>query len=116
MGTYHAKDMRASKLPGVFYELLEPAPRSLRLLDWGQLRRAGLALRELGTDQVQDRGYSFPDLTTVDLPGVPVLDQLIQVLLGVDLENCKRNRTLFSAYQKLKGRQAADNEAAPITR
>ena len=38
MGAHHAKDMRASKLPGVLHELLEPVPRPLRLLDWGLIR------------------------------------------------------------------------------
>jgi len=77
VGAHHAEDMCAGELPGVLNELLEPILRPLRLLDWRQPRRAGLAFRKLGADQVQDRGYSFPKPNAVSLPGVPILDQLV---------------------------------------
>jgi hypothetical protein len=59
----------------------------LRLLDRGQLRCAGLVFRELGADQVKNRGHSFPELDAVGLLGVPVLDQLVEVLLGIYFEH-----------------------------
>ena len=77
MGAHHAKDMCAGELPGVLDELLELVPRPLRLLNWRQSRRAGLVFRKLGADQVQNRGYSFPKLNAVGLPGVPILDQIV---------------------------------------
>jgi len=86
--------MCAGKFPGVLDELLEPVPRSLRLLDWRQFRRARLVFRELGADQVKNRGHSFLKLDAIGLPGVPVLDQLIEVLLGVYLEHYKPSRKL----------------------
>ena len=87
MSTYHAENVRSGKLPGVLDELLKPAPRSLRLLDRGQFRRAGLVLEELGTDQIQYWGNSFPDLDAVRLPGVSFLDQLVEMLLSVDFKH-----------------------------
>ena len=87
MGTYHAEDMRSGKLLGVLDELLKPAPRALCLFHRGQFRRTGLVLRELGTDQVKYWGNSLRDLDTVRLPGVPFLDQLVQVLLSVDFQH-----------------------------
>ena len=90
VGTYHAKDVRSGKLPGVLDELLKPAPRLLCLLDRGQPRCAGLVFGELGADQVNNRGRSFQDLDTVGLPGVPVLDQLVEVLLSVDFKHYDR--------------------------
>jgi len=83
VGTYHAEDVRSSELSGILDELLQPTPRLLRLLDRGQPRCAGLVFGELEADQVEHRGYSFLDLDTIGLPGVLVLDQLIEVLLGV---------------------------------
>ena len=74
MSTYHAKDVRSGKLPGILDELLKLAPRLLCLLDRGQFRRAGLVLEELGNNQVKYWGNSFPDLDAVHLPGVPFLD------------------------------------------
>jgi len=59
----------------------------LRLLDRSQLRCAGLVFRELGADQIKNWGHSFPKLDAVGLPGVPVLDQLVEVLLGVYFEH-----------------------------
>jgi len=55
---------------------------------------AGLVLRELGADQIKNRGHSFPNLDAVGLPGVPVLDQLVEVLLSIHLEHCKPSRRL----------------------
>jgi len=79
--------MRTGEFPGVLDELLEPVPRSLRLLDWRQFQRARLVFRELGADQVKNRGHSFPKLDAIGLPGVLILDQLVEVLLGVHLEH-----------------------------
>ena len=90
MGTYHAKDVRSGKLPGFLDELLKPAPRALCLLHRGQFRRTRLVLGELGTDQVKYWGNSFLDLNTVRLPGVPFLDQLVQVLLSADFQHYVR--------------------------
>jgi hypothetical protein len=87
MGAYHAEDVRSGKLSGVLDERLQPTPRFLRLLDRGQPRCAGLVSGELGANQVEHRGYSFPDLDTIGLPGVPVLDQLVEVLLGVNFKH-----------------------------
>ena len=87
MGTYHAEDVRSSELSGVLDELLQPTPRLLRLLDRGQPQCAGLVFGELGADQVEHRGYSFLDLDTIGLSGVPVLDQLVEVLLGVNFKH-----------------------------
>ena len=50
MSMYHVEDVRSGKLPGVLDELLKLAPRTLCHLDWGQFRRVGLVLGELGTD------------------------------------------------------------------
>ena len=90
MGTHHAEDVRPGKLPGVLDELLKPTPRLLRLLDRGQPRCVGLVFGELGADQVEHRGHSFPDLDTVGLPGVPILDQLVEVLLSIDFKHYDR--------------------------
>jgi len=90
VGTYHAEDVRLGKLPGVLDKLLKPAPHLLRLLDRGQPRCAGLVFGELGADQVENRGHSFLDLDTVGLPGVPVLDQLVEVLLSIDFKHYNR--------------------------
>ena len=49
-----------------------------------------MVLGELGTDQVKYRGYSFPDLDAVGLPGVPFLDQLVEVLFSVDFKHYDR--------------------------
>jgi len=87
VGTYHHEDMRSDKLPGVLYELLKPTPRLLCLFDRGQPRCVGLLFGELGADQVEYQGYSFPYFDTVGLPGVPILDQLIEVLLSVDFKH-----------------------------
>ena len=87
VGAYHAEDVCTGKLPSILDKLLKPAPRLLRLLDRGQLRCAGLVLREFGTDQVKYWDNSFPDLDAVCLPGVPFLDQLVQVLLSVDFQH-----------------------------
>jgi len=43
----------------------------------------------------------------MNLPGVPILDQLVQVLLGVHLEHCKSNKMLVSTYRQ--ERQVANN-------
>jgi len=53
-----------------------------------------LVFRKLGADQVKNRGHSFPKLNAIGLLGIPVLDQLIQVLLGIHLEHCKPSRRL----------------------
>jgi len=57
------------------------------LLDRGQPRCAGLVFWELGADQVEYRGHSFPNLDTVGLPRVPILDQLVEVLLSVNFKH-----------------------------
>jgi len=87
VGTYHAEDVCFGELSGVHDELLQPTPRLLRLLDRSQPRCAGLVFGELGADQVEHWGYSFPDLDTVGLLGVPFLDQLVEVLLGVNFKH-----------------------------
>jgi len=87
---YHVEDVRSGKLFGVLDELLQPTPRLLRFLDRGQPRCTGLVFGEFGADQVENRGHSFPDPDTIDLLGVPVLDQLVEVLLGVDLKHYDR--------------------------
>jgi len=87
VGTHRAEDVRTGELPGVLDKLLEPVPCPLRLLDRSQLRCAGLVFRELGADQIKHQGHSFPKLDAVGLPGVPVFDQLVEVLLGVYFEN-----------------------------
>jgi len=79
--------MGSGKLPSVLHELLEPAPCLLRLFDWGQPRCAGLVLGELWADQVQHRSDSLLDFYAIFLPGVPVFDQVLDVLLGVGLEH-----------------------------
>ena len=84
---YHAEDVRSGKLSGILDELLKPAPRLLHLLDRGQFRCAGLVHREIGVDQVKYWGNSFPELDAVHLPGVPFLDQLIEVLLSVSFKH-----------------------------
>ena len=78
--------MRPSKLPDILDKLLKPAPRLLRLLDWGQPRCVGLVLEKLGADQIQHQSNSFPELYAIRLPGVPVFEQVLDVLLGVGLE------------------------------
>jgi len=83
-----------SKIGPGLERMLEPVPRPLRLLDWRQLRRAELVFRELGADQIKNRGHSVPKLDAVGLPGVPVLDQLVEVLLGIHLEHYKPSRRL----------------------
>ena len=87
MSAYHAEDVRSEKLPDILDELLKPAPRLLCLLHCGQLRCAGLILGELGADQVEYWGNSFPELDVVCFPGVPFLDQLIEVLLSVGFKH-----------------------------
>ena len=87
MGTHHAEDVRLGKFPGVLDKLLKPAPCSLRLLDRGQPRCAGLVFGKLGANQVKNRDHTFPDLDTVGLPGVLVLDQLVEVFLGIDFKH-----------------------------
>jgi len=87
VSTYHAEDVRSDEFSGVLDELLQPTPRLLRLLDRGQPRCAGLVFGELGANQVEHWGYSSPDLDTIGLLGVPVLDQLVEVLLGVDFKH-----------------------------
>jgi hypothetical protein len=79
--------VRTGEFPDILDKLLKPVPRSLRLLDRGQFRCAGLVFRELGADQVKNRGHSFPELDAVGLLGVPVLDQLVEVLLGIYFEH-----------------------------
>ena len=91
MSAYHAEDVRSGKLPDILDELLKPAPRLLRLLDWGQLRCVGLVLGELGADQVKYRGNSFPELDAVRLPGVPFLDQLNEMCLSVGFKHCGKD-------------------------
>jgi len=103
VGAYHAEDVRTGEFPGVLNKLLKPVPRSMRLLDRGQLRRAGLVFRELGADQVKNRGHSFPELDAVGLPGVSVLDQLVEVLLGIYFEHYEPRRTLVYTQKKNKG-------------
>ena len=93
VGAHHAKDMRTDKLPGVLDKLLKPVPRSLRLFDRGQLWCAGLVFRELRADQVENQGHSFPDFDAVGLPGVSVLDQLVEVLLGINFKHYEPSRT-----------------------
>jgi len=87
VSAYHAEDVRSIKLLGILDEPLKPAPRLLRLLDQGQFRCTGLILGELGTDQVKYWGNTFLQLDAVRLPGVPFLDQLIEVLLSVDFKH-----------------------------
>jgi len=94
VGAHHAEDVRTGEFPGVLDELLEPVPRPLRLLDWRQLRRTRLVFRELGANQVKNRGHSFTKLNVIGLPGVPVLDQLVQVFLSIHPEYCKPSRGL----------------------
>jgi len=89
---HHAEDVRTGKFLGVLDKLLKLAPRSLRLLDRGQPRCAGLVFRELGADQVKNRGHSFLDLDVVGLLGVPVLDQLVEVLLSIDFKHYEPSR------------------------
>jgi len=86
--------VRTGELPGVLDKLLEPVPRPLRLFDWSQLLCAGLVFRELGADQIKNRGHFFLNLDAVGLPGVPVLDQLVEVLFGIHLEHYKPSRRL----------------------
>jgi len=47
----------------------------------------GLVLRELGPDQIQHRHDSFPDLYAIRLLGVPVFDQVLDMLFSIGLEN-----------------------------
>jgi hypothetical protein len=92
--------VRTSEFPGVLDELLEPVPHPLRLLDWRQLRRAGLVFRELGADQIKNPGHSFPKLDAVGLLGVPVLDQLVEVLLSIDFEHYEPSRKSVHTQEK----------------
>jgi len=98
--------MRPWKLPGILDELLKLAPRLLRLLDWGQPWCAGLVLGKLGADQIQHRSHSFPELYAIRLPGVPVFDQVLNVLLSVSLEH----------YDQFQGKKKANSQqhAIPI--
>jgi hypothetical protein len=99
VGTYHAEDVRPDKLPGVLDELLKPTPRLLHLLDRGQPRCTGLVFGELGADQVKHRGHSFPNLDTVGLPGVPILDQLVEVLLSINFKHYDKISQARSQYK-----------------
>jgi len=94
MGAHHAEDVCSDELSAVLDKLLKPVPSPLRLLDRDQLRCAGLVLRELGADQIKYRGHSFPKLDAVGLLGVPVLDQLVEMLLSVYFEHWKSSRKL----------------------
>ena len=87
MSACHAEDVCSGNLPGILDELLKPALGLLRLLDRVPFRRAGLVLGELGADQVKYWGNSFPELDAVRYRGVPFLDQLIEVLLGVGFKH-----------------------------
>jgi hypothetical protein len=62
----------------------------LRLLNRGQPRCTGLVFGELGADQVEYRGHCFPDLDTIGFLGVPILDQLVEVLLSVNFKHYDR--------------------------
>jgi len=90
VSAYHVEDVRFGKLPGIFDELLKPAPRLLRFLDRGQFWRAGLVFGELEADQFKYWGNSFPELDAVHLPGVLFLDQLINVLLSIHFEHYEK--------------------------
>ena len=87
MSAHHAEDMGSGELPSVLHELLEPAPRLLCLFDRGPPRCAALVLGEFRANQVQHRGDSFLDLYAVRFPGVPVFDQVLNVLLSVGHEH-----------------------------
>jgi len=100
VGAHHAEDMCPNKLPGILDELLKLAPRLLRLLDWGQPQCAGLVLGKLGADQIQHRSKSFPELYAIHLPAVPILDQVLNVLLGVGLEH----------YDQFQGKKKANSQ------
>jgi hypothetical protein len=50
----------------------------------------GLVFGELGADQVEHWGHSFPDLDTVGPPGVPILDKLVEVLLSINFKHYDR--------------------------
>jgi len=47
----------------------------------------GLVFGKLGADQVKNRDYFFLDLDTVGLPGVAVLDQVVEVFLRIDFKH-----------------------------
>jgi hypothetical protein len=100
VGTHHVEDVRTGKFPGVLDKLLKPVPRSLRLLDRGQPRCVGLVFWEFRADQVENRGHSFPDLDAVGLLGVPVLDQLVEVLLSIDFEHYEPSRKSVHTQEK----------------
>jgi len=92
--------MGSDELPSVLHELLKPAPCLLLLLDRGQPRCAGLVLGELGADQIQHRRDSFLDLYAICLPGVPVFDQVLDMLFSIGLEH-------YDKFQrKNEGRQS----------
>jgi len=103
VGAHHAKDMRPNKLPDILDELLKLAPRLVRLLDWGQPRRARLVLGKLGADQIQHRSHSFVELYAIRLLGVPIFDQVLNVLLGVGLEHFDQ----FQGKKKANSQQHA---------
>jgi len=92
--------MRPSKLPGILDELLKPAPRLLCLLDWGQPRCVGLVLGKFGADDFQHLSNSFLELYAIYLPGVPVFNQVLDVLLGVGFEH----------YDQLQEKKKANNQ------
>ena len=87
MSAYHAEDVRSGELPGILDELLKPAPRLLRFLNWGQFRCAGLVLGLHGDDQVKYWSNSLLELDAVRLPGVPYLDQLLEVVVSVGFKH-----------------------------
>ena len=92
--------MGSHKLPSILHELLKPAPCLLRLLDRGQPRCAGLVLGELGADQIEDQRDSFLDLYAIHLLGVPVFDQVLNMLFSTSLEH-------YDKFQrKNEGRQS----------
>ena len=116
MSTYHDEDLCSGKLPDILDELLKPAPRLLCLLDRGQFRPAGLVLRELRTDQVKYWGNSFLELDAVRFPGVPFLDQLIEMFLSVDFKyydkvfKKKPSKQLATCYGSIKRRENCVDE------
>jgi hypothetical protein len=92
--------MRPCKLPSIRGELLKPAPCLLRLLDRGQPWCTGLVLGQLGADQIQHQSDSFLELYAIRLLGIPVFDQVLDMLLGVGLEH----------YDQFQGKKKANSQ------
>ena len=82
---HHAQNMGARILPSFLHELLEPTLGALTLLDHSERLGTGLVLWQLGAYELKHWGNVAHDLDAHTFPGVPLLDQLFEMFLGVYL-------------------------------